>query len=174
MAALPSQALACARMKHVLLASAFVSSVAFSQPPERPNTPVFRSGPWFVVRSVRAGEAVSCTGFYRANRHVQLSKDMLVIQTGDEVKGVAFGFDDQPMGAQRPPSTGEKDAKSVAFTGEDFAKLAKSRKVRIEEATPQGTMRHELELNGLAGALENINAGCPLPPQRPVRGKHRS
>jgi hypothetical protein len=162
-------------MKSLLLLAAFVSTAACAQPPDRPNMPVFRSGPWFVVRSTR-GDAVACTGFYRANRHVQLSKDMLIIQTPDEVKGVAFGFDDQPMGLQRPLSAGEKDLKGIAFTGEDFAKLPKSRKVRIDVETAQGTMRSELELNGLAGALENINAGCPVPSpaQKPVRHRHRS
>jgi hypothetical protein len=164
-------------MKRTVLLLAAVSSLAWAQPAERPNQPVFRSGPWFVVRSVReGGNVVACTGFYRANRHVQLSKDMLIIQTPDEVKGVAFGFDDQPMGLQRPLSAGEKDLKGIAFTGEDFAKLPKSRKVRIDVETAQGTMRSELELNGLAGALENINAGCPVPSpaQKPVRHRHRS
>jgi hypothetical protein len=160
-------------MKHALLAAALLSSMAFAAPPpERPNQPVFRSGPWFVVRSVRADNVV-CTGFYRANRHVQLTRDMLIIQTPEEVKGVSFAFDDQAAGATRPLSTGEKDLKAVAFTGEDFAALTKSHKVRIDTTTAQGVMRHDLELNGLAGALENINAGCPVQ-ALPKRAKHRS
>jgi hypothetical protein len=182
MAAVLPQAVACAAMRHILLLAVFTSTLAspfaFAQPPERPNTPVFRSGPWFVVRAAPPNEAVACTGFYSANRRVQLSKDMLVIQTPDDVKSVAFGVDDQPMGSQRALSADEKDLKGIAFTGEDFAKLAKGRKLRIDVATAQGTMRHEFELNGLAGALENINAGCPVPKpapaQKPVRRKHRS
>lgn len=154
-------------MKLILAALVVLGACAAAQAADRPNQPVYRSGPWFVVRSVRdGGNVVACTGFYRANRHVQLSKDALVIQTGDEVKSVAFGFDDQPMGAQRPLTTGEKELKAIAFSGEEFTKLAQSRKVRIEEATPQGTMRHELELNGLAGALENIANGCPVPQEK--------
>jgi hypothetical protein len=163
-------------MRHILLLAAFASSLVFAQPPERPNTPVFRSGPWFVVRTAPPNEAVACTGFYTANRRVQLSKDMLVVQTPDDVNGVAFGFDDQPMSTQRALSASEKDLKGIAFTGDDFTKLAKSRKVRIDVATAQGTMRSELDLNGLAGAVANINSGCPMPPpaKKPVRGKHRS
>jgi hypothetical protein len=123
------------------------------------------------------GKVVGCTGFYRANRHVQLSKDSLIIQTGEDVKAVAFGFDDQAPGALRPLSAGEKELKAIAFTGDDFEKLSHSRKVRVDVATQQGTLRHELELNGLAGALDNIEKGCPVPaPPKtaPVRRKHRS
>ena len=174
MATVPPQALAWARMRYALLAAAIVSSLAWAQTPERPNTPVFRSGPWFVVRSVHdGGSVVACTGFYRANPHVQLSKDMLVIQTADDVKDVAFGFDDQPMGPQRPLSDAEKDVKGIEFTGGDFAKLSASRKVRIDAVTAQGTVHHEFELAGLPAALENISAGCPLPAP-PKRAKPRS
>ena|SRR5438067_6965475 len=165
-------------MKLILAVLAVLGACAFAQAAEAPNQPVYRSGPWFVVRSVRdGGNVVACTGFYRANRHVQLSKDTLVIETSDDVKGVAFGFDDQPMGAQRLLTTGEKELKAIAFSGEDFARLAHSRKVRIEAVTPQGTLRHELELNGLTGALESIGNGCPVPQnkhQRPVRRRLRS
>jgi hypothetical protein len=161
-----------------MLALAVVSSCAFAQAPERPNTPVYRSGPWFVVRSVRdGGDVVACTGFYRANRHVQLSKDMLIVRTSEDVKSVAFGFDDGAMGAQRPLSDSEKDLKAIAFTGDDFAKLANAHKVRIAAVTPQGTMRHELQLDGLAGALENIDKGCPVPAEKhdkPRRRRFRS
>ena len=157
-------------MKRTVLLLAAVSSLAWAQPAERPNQPVFRSGPWFVVRSVReAGNVVACTGFYRANRRVQLSKDALIIEMPEEVKAVAFGFDDQPVGAQRPLSAGEKDLKAIALEGEDFKSLARSRKVRLEVVTPQGTMRHELDLRGLPGALENIEQGCPVPADGPVR-----
>jgi len=165
-------------MKHTLLLAAFVSTLASAQPPERPNTPVFRSGPWFVVRST--GESgVACTGFYQADRHVLLGKDTLTFRTPDDASAVAFAFDDQPMGMQRALSASEKDLKGVAFTGDDFAKLSKEKKLRIDIATAQGTMRHQLDLNGLAGAMENINAGCPMPKppqkaQKPVRRKHRS
>jgi hypothetical protein len=178
MAAVLPEAIACAAMRHTLLLAALVSTFAFAQPPERPNTPVFRSGPWFVVRTAPPNDTVACTGFYTANRRVQLSKDMLVVQTPEDVKSVAYGVDDQPMGTHRALSADEKDLKGIAFTGDDVAKLAKGRKLRIDVATAQGTMRNELDLNGLAGALENINAGCPVPKpataQKPVRRKHRS
>ena len=165
-------------MKYFLAAMAFasVASGASAAPPPPPNQPVFRSGPWVVVRSTRdGGSVVACTGFYRANRHVQLSKDTLIIKTIEEVNSVAFGFDDHVPGAQRALSTGEKELKAIAFTGDDFRKLAGSYKVRIDAATAQGTIRHELELTGLAGALENIEKGCPVPaaPQTNERKKKR-
>jgi hypothetical protein len=161
-------------MKRRFVACVLLAAMsAWAYAAERPNEPVYRSGPWFVVRSVRDnGAVVACTGFYRANRRVQLSKDTLIIKTPEEVTGVAFGFDDQPMDASRALSAGENDLKAIAITGEDFAKLARSRKLRIEVGTPQGTMRHELELNGLAGALENIEQGCPVPAE-PIQPKRR-
>jgi hypothetical protein len=150
------------------------SLAAVAQPAERPNQPVYRSGPWFVVRSVRdAGSVVACTGFYRANRRVQLSKDTLIIKTPEEVASIAVGFDDEAMGASRPLSTGEKELKAIAFTGDDFAKLARSHKLRIAVETPQGTMRHELDLTGVAGALDNIAQGCPVPAEAPKPRRHR-
>lgn len=164
-------------MKQLALACAFVAATAaaIAAPPERANQPVYRSGPWFVVRSVRdEGNVVACTGFYRANRQVQLSKDTLIVQTTPlDVKSVAFAFDDQPVGAQRPLTAGEQELKAIAFSGVDFTRLAHSARVRIDVETPQGVMRHELELNGLAGALENIDKGCPAPPNPPAPKRRR-
>jgi hypothetical protein len=164
------------RMKPILAALALlVCGVAPAEAAEPPNQPVYRSGPWFVVRSVReGGDVVACTGFYRANRQVQLSKDMLIVQTTPlDVTGVAFGFDDQPVGASRPLSAGEQEIKAIAFSGDDFVKLAHSSKVRIEVETPQGTLRHELQLDGLAGALDNIEKGCPVPANAPAAPNRR-
>lgn len=162
-------------MKPIFAFLAILASLgAVAQPAERPNQPVFRSGPWFVVRSVRdAGSVVACTGFYRANRRVQLSKDMLIIKTPEEVASVAVGFDDDAMGTARALSAGEKELKAIAFTGDDFAKLARSRKLRIAVETSQGTMRHELELTGVAGALDNIAQGCPAPADPPLPKRRR-
>jgi hypothetical protein len=165
-------------MKFIVVAAALLIGTCVSaETAERSNQPVYRSGPWLVVRSVReGGDVVACTGFYRANRRVQLSKDMLVVKTAEEVKSVAFGFDDAPLGAPRPLTAGENDLKAIAFMGDDFTKLAHSKKLRIEVQTAQGVMRHELELNGFAGALDDIDKGCPVPadpPQAKRRRMHR-
>ena len=149
------------------LALAFASA-AWGQPEgrQRSNQPVFRSGPWFVVRSVReGGNVVACTGFYRANRGVQLSKDSLVIKTRQQIRTVALGFDGKPMTAPRPLSEAEKQLGALAIAGDEFAQLALSCKLRLEFVTDQGPQKHDLELRGLKGALENINAGCPVPEQ---------
>jgi hypothetical protein len=152
---------------HTLLAvvlAAMTLPAAWAQPAraQRANEPVFRSGPWFVVRSVRdGGKVVACTGFYKANRNVQLSKDMLAIRAPVEIRSVALGFDGRTMGAPRPLSKAEQELGAFAVTGEDFAQLARSSKLRLEVATVNGTASHTLELRGLQGALESINAGCP-------------
>ena len=162
-------------MKLIVIAALVLACAGVSAgTAERPNQPVYRSGPWFVVRSVRdGGNVVACTGFYRANRRIQLSKDMLAVKTGEDVNSVAVGFDDGPLGAARPLTAGEKDLKAIAFTGDDFAKLAHSSKLRIDMETPQGVMRNELELKGIEGALDNIDKGCPVPADPPPQKRRR-
>lgn len=158
-----------------LCLAAAALSLAHAQPqaPQRPNEPVFRSGPWFVVRSVRdGGNVVACTGFYRGNRGVQLSRDVLAIKTQQDIRGVSIGFDDKPMGKERPLTSAEQQLGALAISGEDFARLARSKRLRVAVTTAQGTSQHALELRGLAGALENIQAGCPVPAEplrRPMR-----
>jgi hypothetical protein len=166
-------------MRALVLAGLAAAGAVCAQPAERPNLPVYRSGPWFVVHSgPDGGDAVSCTGFYRAKRRVQLSKDALIIKTSEPITGVAISFDGEAPAAQRPLSPAEKELGSITFTGDDFSRLARSRKVRIAAHTSQGTISEELELEGFEGALKSIKAGCPLPAppatETPRRGRPHS
>jgi hypothetical protein len=133
-------------------------------PAVRANTPVFQSGHWFVLRSVREqGSVVACTGFYRGHRGVQLSKDMLIIKSPVALKSVALGFDAAPMRPARPMQSVEEQMGAVVIAGDDFAQLKKSTRLRIDAVTDQGTGSHELDLQGLAETVKNIESGCPLP-----------
>lgn len=156
----------------VVLWAGFAGLPVRAQPasPAQAHEPVYRSGPWFVVRSVRdGGGVVACTGFYRANARVQLSKDTLAIKVPVEVRSVAFGFDGAPLPAARPLSAAERQVGAIALMGDDFARLARSRQLTIEVATAAGLQRHVLQLHGLAGALANIHAGCPSDGKRRLR-----
>lgn len=143
-------------------------------PAVRANTPVFQAGPWFVLRSVRRqGREVACTGFYRGHRGVQLGKDMLVIKSPVGLKSVALGFDAAPLRPARPLRPAEEQRNAVVLAGEEFAQLKKSTRLRIEAVTDQGSGSQELDLQGFAEALKNIEAGCPLPQERQRRQRAR-
>ena len=127
------------------------------------NDLVYRGGSWFVVRSVRdGGKTVTCTGMYRINRNVQVNKDGLVFRTPVHINTISLGYDDQAMGAARAPTAAEREAGAVTIAGSDFAQLTKRGRLKIDVVTNDGAKtRHDLDLQGLAGAVKNIEAGCP-------------
>lgn len=127
------------------------------------NELVYRGGSWFVVRSVRdGGKTVTCTGMYRINRAVQVNRDGLVFRTPVHINTIALGYDDQAMGAARALTAAEREAGSVTIAGNAFAQLAKRGRLKIDVVTNDGAKaRHDLDLNGLAGAVKTIEAGCP-------------
>ena len=127
------------------------------------NELVYRNGSWFVVRSVRnGGNLVTCTGMYRVNRSVQLGKDTLVFKMPVHVSTISLGFDGQAMGAARAVTAAEREAGAISITGDTFAQLSKRGKLNIDVVTNDGgKTRHELDLQGLAGAVKYIEAGCP-------------
>jgi hypothetical protein len=65
-------------------------------------------------------------------------------------------------GTARPLTAAEREAGAVSIAGSDFAQLVKRSRLKIDVATNDGAKtRHELDLNGLAGVVKNIEAGCP-------------
>ena len=135
----------------------------------RPNQPVFHAGAWTVVRSVRdGGDVVGCTGFYRAHRGVQLSKDALILKSPVALNSVGLLLDGAPLRRPGPPSKTEDSLGAVVLTGAEFEALAKASTLTLELVTAQGPQRVVVTLRGFAAALENIHAGCPVP-DRPLR-----
>ena len=64
--------------------------------------------------------------------------------------------------APRDLTKAEQEVGAFALTGTDFARLRTGRKLRIGVTTAAGTRTLVLELAGLAGALDVIDAGCPV------------
>lgn len=127
------------------------------------NELVYRGGSWFVVRSVKdGGKTVTCTGMYRVNRSVQVNKDALVFRTPVHVSTVALVLDGQATGSPRPLTAAEREAGAISITGDAFAQLSKRGRLNIDVVTNDGAKtRHDLDLNGLAGAVKTIEAACP-------------
>jgi hypothetical protein len=99
---------------------------------------------------------------YRVNRSVQVNKDALVFKTPVHINTISLGYDDHGMGTARPLTAAEREAGAVSIAGSDFAQLVKRSRLKIDVATNDGAKtRHELDLNGLAGVVKNIEAGCP-------------
>lgn len=138
----------------------------------RPNQPVFHAGAWTVVRSVRdAGNVVGCTGFYRAHRGIQLSKDALILKSPVALNAVGLLLDGAALRKPGPLSKTEESMGAVVLTGAEFGALAKASTLTLELGTAEGPQRVVVPLRGFAAALENIHAGCPVPdrPLRPAR-----
>ena len=156
-------------MKHPalnFLAVVFAAVVFFPSAaiPAPVNEPVFKSGNWFVVRTTKPDGAVTCTAFYRAHREVQLSQDELIVKLPKAVDRVAVGYD----GAPAPPralDAAEQQMGAVVIRGAQFERLRQSRQLRFDVFGAEGKTSHDLQLAGIAQALDNIAAGCPEPPE---------
>jgi hypothetical protein len=130
----------------------------------RDNEVVFRSGPWFVVRTLRDfGNVVACTGFYRMHGGVQLSSDNMIIRTGAELRSISVGFDDKPLLPPREPTAIEKEMHAIVFAGADFEQLKRSSKLTLGLASDKAQGNHPIDLRGMHEALANIEQGCPEP-----------
>jgi len=155
-------------MKQFVIALALAASCSLhAQQTEgnaRPNEVVFRSGPWYVVRSVRDfGNVVACTGFYKLHPGVQLAKDNMIVKTNAQVQSIAVAYDDKPAAAPRQPTAVEKEMHAIVFAGKDFEDLKRSRKLNLALVTDKAQGDHTFDLKGMLEALANIDEGCPVP-----------
>jgi hypothetical protein len=152
------------------LCGLWTAPCALAQPKLSTNEPVYQSGNWFVVRTTKErSDVVACTGFYKSYRGIQLTQDTLIVKVTDDMQSVAIGFGDK-MRAPRPPEDIEKEMRAVVFKGASFDQLRRAKRLKLEVLTTKGSSLHDLKLQGLNGALENIAAGCPEPDQ-PLRKK---
>ena len=154
----------------LILTAVLAAPGAMAQPRLATNEPVFKSGNWFVVRTTKErSDAVACTGFYKSYRGIQLTQDSLIVKVADDMQSIAIGLGDRLRPA-RPPEEIEKELRAVVFRGDTFDQLRRAKRLKIEVLTAKGTSLHDLTLQGMRGALENIAAGCPAPDE-PLRKK---
>jgi hypothetical protein len=168
---MPAKPIVNSTMRHAacLLAiatSALAALPVHAQPQLQTNEPVFKSGNWYVVRTSKPrSDAVSCTGFYGTRKGIQLTQDSLMVRVSGEIQRVVISFGEKAR-PERAPQPVEKDMGAVVLTGDEFARMRRSKTLKIEVGTSQGPVTHELKMQGLTAALGNIADGCPVPAQR--------
>lgn len=145
-----------------LLVLAGACGPGWAQPPLSTNEVVFKSGPWYVVRSVRPrSDTIGCTGFYKSERDVQLGTDQLILKVAGEPRQIVVRFNDEPSLPARAPTKAEKQLGAIVVDGEQFEKLQGSRRLNVEYTVKQKRSKVALRLQGLPEALTSIRNGCP-------------
>ena len=146
-----------------LLVWSTVCGAGWAQPQLATNDVVFKSGNWFVVRSVRArSDTVGCTGFYKSERDVQLGAEQLILKVPGKLRQIVVRFNDEISLPSRPPTRAEMQLGAVVIGGDQFDKLQISRRLNVEITTKEKRSLVALRLQGLPEALINIRNGCPL------------
>lgn len=124
---------------------------------------VFKSGNWSVRRGTDPmTDKVSCTGIYKDQLGIQLSREELYVTIRGGIEGVTLRFDDQPAERMRLARKVEKQVSAVEISGDEFRKLLGSNRLRIEVLTlVRGIQNLDLDLTGISDAVNNIRQGCP-------------
>ena len=150
-------------MKLMWIAAALLTAHGAMAQPQRPNEVVYQSAEWRVVRSVREhGNVVACTAFLKGHPAMQLSKDMMIFKVPKQARvgSVAIAFDREVLRGPRELTQAEQDAGAIVLAGGDFERLTRARVLRLVVHGGEGTRNLRLDLTGIVGALEVVNA-CP-------------
>ncbi len=124
---------------------------------------VFSSGNWAVLRGVDAmTDKVTCTGIYKKDYAKQLVADRLFVSVRGGISSVTLRFDDEPAQSLRLATDTEKNINSVIINDAHFDALIRSSRLRMQVLTlVSGVQNIDLDLKGIADAVENIRADCP-------------
>jgi hypothetical protein len=124
----------------------------------------FKSGNWKVLRSLDSmNDTVTCTGIYKENNGVQLTKDSLYVSVKGGLESVTLRFDDKPAQSMRLAEKMEKEVRAIIITGTDFSELSESSRLRIQALTlVRGVVNEDFNLTGIKDALESIRTSCPV------------
>lgn len=156
------------RLAVLLVLSAACCRTGWAQPQPSTRDVVFKSGNWYVVRTVRArSDTIGCTGFYESARDVQLGADQLILKTAGEPRRIIVRFNDESPLPARPAVRAEKQLGAVVLRGEQFEKLQASRRLHVDYTAKDKRRQVTLRLQGLPEALANIRNGCPMAAKPP-------
>lgn len=145
-------------------AMAAISSTAIANLATAPT--VFSSGEWSVVRTVDTmSDKTSCTGIYKGDRSIQLTREALYISVQGGIESITLRFGEQAAERLRLPTDIEKKVRAVSISGNSFQKLLGSDRLRVQVLTlVRGIATFDLDLSGIDAAVENIQNGCPGEP----------
>lgn len=126
----------------------------------------YKSGNWKVLRSIDTmNDTVNCTGIYKENYGIQLTKDTLYVSVRGGLRSVTLRFGEKPARPLRLAEDMEKRVDSIIISGTDFAELLEGDRLRIQASTlVSGIATEDLDISGINSALENISNGCPIQP----------
>lgn len=127
---------------------------------------VFTRGDWKVLRTTnQMTDEAGCTGVYRNDYAIQLAKDSLFIRVSGGVQAVTLRFGDEPADKLRLATRLEKEVRAVEISGSDFERLSTAPRLRYQVSTlVRGLQEGAIDLTHFPEVLQNIRAGCPLPP----------
>lgn len=122
------------------------------------------SGNWKVLRSIDSmKDTVDCTGIYKENYGIQLTKDNLFVSVKGGIQSVTLRFSDKPARSLRLPEEMEKKIGSIIISGSDFSELMESNRLRVQASTlVRGIANEDLDLAGIMDAWESIKGDCPI------------
>ena len=129
------------------------------------NAPVaMTSGNWKVYRAVDPmTDAIKCTGVYKGNYGIQLSKEALFIQVRGGIETVAIRFGDNPPQATRLPTAMEKKIGLVILKNSDYDQVVGGERLRVQVYTTlRDVQENDLDLTGIKEAWESIASECPV------------
>jgi len=135
------------------------------------DTEVFKSGNWRVLRSTDSmTDKAVCTGVYKDRYGIQLSETALYIRVSGGIESIKLRFDSAEPQSLKPAREIEKKIRSIVIEGSDFAQLKNSSRLRVQIGTlVSGVVDEDIDLNGFNDALANINSGCPIVADKPVK-----
>lgn len=125
---------------------------------------VFTSGNWKVLRNTDSmTDAISCTGIYKSDYAVQLTKDRLHLSVPDGVRGITLRFGDEPARSTRLPDRMEERLSIVTLAADEFSDLLRTNRLRVRVLTLlSGLEDFDLDVRGIQAAVDNIQSGCEL------------
>lgn len=125
---------------------------------------VFESGNWTVRRTIDAmTDKASCTGIYNNNLRIQLTERELFISVRGSLRAYKFRFDDRPASNLILADDMEKRLDTIIIRA-NFKKALGSSRLRVNASTYSSSKDYDLDLTGIADAVENIKSGCPGEP----------
>lgn len=128
---------------------------------------VYKSGSWSVLRSVDTmTDEVSCTGIYKDDRSIRLTRDALHITVQGGIESITLRFGEEPPEKARLASDTERRTRAISIAEKDFSRLLDYPRLRVQVITlVRGTANFDIDLAGVDGAVQNILDDCPIPRQ---------
>lgn len=129
-------------------------------------TVALQVGNWTIFRNIdNMTDAIECTGIYKKNYGIQLTKKALYISVRGGIQGITLRFGESPAKPFRLPERMEKEINAISISGSEFTELLEAERLRLSVLTLiEGVYDADLDLNGIKSAIDNIKADCPVQP----------